>query len=268
MTLTQEQLKRYARHISLKEIGEAGQEKLLNAKVLIIGVGGLGSPAALYLAAAGVGTIGLADGDKVDITNLQRQIIHSMEDIGRNKTASAKARIAALNPDIKVETHESWIDASNIEGVIKNYDFVIDGTDNFSDKFLINDACVIHKKPFSHAGVLTFHAQTMTYLPGSTCYRCVFDAPPPLGALPSCSEVGVLGVVPGIVGAVQSAEAVKYILGIGDLLVNKLLTIDITTMNFRSIGLRKNAQCPVCGADPTIKNLENRKRGMCKNLSV
>jgi molybdopterin/thiamine biosynthesis adenylyltransferase len=230
----------------MKEIGIQGQEKICDSKVLIIGVGGIGSPAALYLAAAGVGTIGLADGDKVDHSNLQRQVIHSASDIDRFKTISARERIAAINPDVNVVTYEIWVDELNVADIIKDYDFIIDGTDNFLAKFLINDACVLGKKPFSHGGVMAFVGQTMTYVPGSTCYRCIFKEPPPIGELPTCAEMGVFGAVVGILGTIQATEALRYIVGTGELLVNRLLTFDALNMNFRTVKFQRNPECKVC----------------------
>ena len=245
MRLNEEQLRRYKRHTVMKEIGIQGQEKICDSKVLIIGVGGIGSPAALYLAAAGVGTIGLADGDKVDHSNLQRQVIHSASDIDRFKTISARERIAAINPDVNVVTYEIWVDELNVADIIKDYDFIIDGTDNFLAKFLINDACVLGKKPFSHGGVMAFVGQTMTYVPGSTCYRCIFKEPPPIGELPTCAEMGVFGAVVGILGTIQATEALRYIVGTGELLVNRLLTFDALNMNFRTVKFQRNPEC-VC----------------------
>lgn len=246
MRLNEEQLRRYKRHTVMKEIGIQGQEKICDSKVLIIGVGGIGSPAALYLAAAGVGTIGLADGDKVDHSNLQRQVIHSASDIDRFKTISARERIAAINPDVNVVTYEIWVDELNVADIIKDYDFIIDGTDNFLAKFLINDACVLGKKPFSHGGVMAFVGQTMTYVPGSTCYRCIFKEPPPIGELPTCAEMGVFGAVVGILGTIQATEALRYIVGTGELLVNRLLTFDALNMNFRTVKFQRNPECKVC----------------------
>ena len=246
MRLSEEQLQRYKRHTVMKEIGIRGQEKICSSKVLIIGVGGIGSPAALYLAAAGVGTIGLADGDKVDHSNLQRQVIHSTSDIDRFKTISARERIAAINSQVNVVTYETWVDESNVAGIIKDYDFIIDGTDNFIAKFLINDTCVLGKKPFSHGGVMAFVGQTMTYVPGSTCYRCIFKEPPPIGELPTCAEMGVFGAVVGILGTIQATEALRYIVGTGELLVNRLLTFDALNMSFRTVKFSKNSECKVC----------------------
>jgi molybdopterin/thiamine biosynthesis adenylyltransferase len=225
MPLTEQQIERYSRHIILKEVGGQGQEKLLSSKVLIIGAGGLGAPAALYLAAAGVGTIGVVDGDRVDITNLQRQIIHHNKDIGVEKVESTRCKIAAINPDVKVESYNQMVKADNIREIIREYDFVIDGTDNFPAKFLINDACYFEKIPFSHAGILRFDGQLITIIPEQTaCYRCIFNSPPPPDSVPSCSQAGVLGVLAGVIGSLQATEALKYLLGIGQLLTNTLLT--------------------------------------------
>lgn len=263
MGLSEEQRQRYKRHTVMKDVGIHGQEKICASKVLIIGIGGIGSPAALYLAAAGVGTIGLADGDKVDVSNLQRQVIHSTADIDRLKTASARDRIAAINPEVKVVTHDTWVEGANIADIIRDYDFVIDGTDNFVAKFLINDACVLGKKPFSHGGVMAFEGQTLTYVPGSTCFRCIFDTPPPVGAMPTCAEMGVFGAVVGILGAIQSTEALRYIVGTGDLLVNRLLRFDAKGMTFRTVNFKRNPNCPVCGDTPSITNLPKIDLSIC-----
>jgi molybdopterin-synthase adenylyltransferase len=254
MALTDEQIERYSRHIILKEIGAKGQKKLLNAKVLIIGAGGLGAPAAMYLAAAGVGTIGIVDADEVDLSNLQRQIIHSTADIGKAKVKSAKETMNAMNPDVEVKTYRLFVDSSNIQELIRDYDFIIDGTDNFPAKFLINDACVIEKKPFSHAGIIRFKGQLMTYVPGEgPCYRCVFKNPPPKDAVPTCKQAGVIGAMGGIIGSLQALEAIKYITGVGDLLTGSLMTFDAIGMNFHKIKLPKaSCSCPVCGKNPTI----------------
>jgi molybdopterin/thiamine biosynthesis adenylyltransferase len=260
MELTKQQIERYSRNIALSRLGRRGQEKLLSSKVLIIGLGGLGSPAALYLAAAGVGTLGLLDNDKVQLTNLQRQIIHNTEKIGTEKTISAKAGIQALNPDVTVETYNQRATAENISEVVRRYHFVIDGTDNFAGKFLINDACYFEKVPFSHAGVIGFEGQLLTVLPGQTaCYRCVFTAPPPAGQVPSPAQVGVLGAVPAVIGAMQATEAIKYLLGEGDLLTNTLLSYDALKMEFRRVNLKKNPKCPLCGDNPTITKLQDEK---------
>lgn len=263
MTLTDAQIERYSRHILLEQIGAAGQEKLLAAKVLIIGAGGLGAPAGLYLAAAGIGTIGIVDADRVDVTNLQRQVIHHTSDIGREKALSAADKIRAINPDVEVVTHRVFATAGNIREIIRPYDFVIDGTDNFAAKFLINDACFFEKKPFSHAGILRFQGQLLTVVPGSACYRCLFEAPPPAGAVPSCSQAGILGALAGVVGSLQATEAVKYVLGIGTLLTNALLTYDALEMHFRKIELRKNRRCRLCGEDARITELTDEAPPAC-----
>ncbi|MCD7937253.1 MAG: HesA/MoeB/ThiF family protein, partial [Tannerellaceae bacterium] len=223
---TEEQIERYSRHILLQDVGVEGQEKILKAKVLIIGAGGLGAPIALYLAAAGVGTIGIVDGDVVDLSNLQCQVIHFTPDVGRPKVESAAEKIKQINPDVHVVTYPEFFVASNALDMIRDYDFVIDGTDNFPVKFLINDACVLAGKPFSHGGILRFEGQTLTYVPGSACYRCLFNAPPPPNAVPTCSQAGVLGAIAGMLGTIQAAEALKYITGVGELLTDRLLTFN------------------------------------------
>ncbi len=264
MPLTERQIERYSRHIILKEIGGQGQEKLLSSKVLIIGAGGLGAPAALYLAAAGVGTIGIVDGDKVDLTNLQRQIIHYTADIETEKVESARRKIAAINPDVKVETYNQMVKADNIREIIRGYDFVIDGTDNFPAKFLINDACYFEEIPFSHAGILRFDGQLITVLPGRTaCYRCIFNSPPPPDSVPSCSQAGVLGVLAGVIGSLQATEALKYLLGIGQLLTNTLLTYNALNMQFRRVQLKRNHRCPLCGENPRITELKDEEQIVC-----
>lgn len=265
MALTDEQLARYSRHITLKEIGVRGQKKLLAAKVLIIGAGGLGAPAAMYLAAAGIGTIGIADSDKVELSNLQRQIIHGTNDVGKAKVQSAKETMNALNPDVKVITYETRITSENIADIIKNYDFIIDGTDNFPARFLINDACVLGRKPFCHAGILRFEGQLMTYVPDKgPCYRCIFEAPPPKDAVPSCREAGVIGAMAGIIGSMQALEAVKYITGQGELLTGSMLVFDGLKMEWRKVKLPKRvAACPVCGDAPTITKLFDEEQQAC-----
>lgn len=255
MNLSEQQIERYSRHIILKEIGLNGQLKLLNSKVLVIGAGGLGSPVLLYLAAAGIGTIGIVDGDNVDITNLQRQIIHFTDDIDKPKVESAKEKISKLNPDVKVITYKDIVYSKNIKDIIKDYDFIIDGTDNFSAKFLINDACVMMKKPYSHAGILRFEGQTFTYLPEHTCYRCIFNSPPPKDAVPTCSQAGVVGALAGIIGTIQAMEAIKYLTDSGSLLVDSLLVLDAKSMDIRKVMLKRNKNCPICGENPSIKEL-------------
>ena len=238
MNLTEEQIERYSRHIILQDIGGPGQEKILNGKVLIIGAGGLGAPAAFYLAAAGVGNIGLVDSDVVDLSNLQRQIIHFTKDVGREKVESAKEKMGLLNPDVKVTTYHERFTQDNALDLIKDYDFIIDGTDSFGSKFLINDACVIGKKPFSHGGILRFDGQTMTHVPGTASYRCVFKEMPPAGSVPTCSQAGILGAVAGMLGTIQAAEAVRYLVGVGKLLTNRLLIFNAMDMNFRTVNVK------------------------------
>jgi len=268
MAMTDEQIERYSRHIILKEVGAKGQRKLLNASVLIIGAGGLGAPAALYLAAAGVGHIGIVDADEVDLSNLQRQVIHSNADIGKAKVKSAKESMEAINPDVKVSTYRMFVDSTNIRELIREYDFVIDGTDNFPAKFLINDACVLEKKPFSHAGIIRFQGQLMTYVPGEgPCYRCVFKNPPPKDAVPTCKQAGVIGAMAGTIGTLQAMEAIKYIIGKGDLLTGKLLTYDALKMDFRKITLKKSCNCAVCGDNPTIFDPIDYEQDVCEETA-
>ncbi len=245
--LTREQKERYARQLILDEIGEAGQEKLLNGKVLIIGAGGLGSPAAMYLTAAGVGTIGIADADRVDLSNLQRQIIHSTADLGREKVVSAKETMTAINPDVRVNAYNVRVTADNIADLIKDYDIVLDACDNFGTKFLINDACVKAKKPFVHAGITQFRGQLMMYVPDKgPCYRCVFGDVP--GETPTERDRGVVGAVAGVIGTIEAMEAVKYIVGAGELLTGCLFTYDALRAEFRKIKLPNRADdCPACG---------------------
>lgn len=267
MSFSNEQLERYSRHIILKEVGVKGQKKLLNSKVLIIGTGGLGAPAAMFLAAAGVGNIGLVDFDAVELSNLQRQIIHLTKDVGKPKVISGMETINEMNPDVEVTTYKEWVSSGNIRDIIKDkdYDFIIDGTDNFPAKFLINDACVLTQKPFSHAGIIRFQGQTMTYVPGQgPCYRCIFLNPPPPDAVPTCKQAGVLGVMGGIIGTIQATEAIKYVLGVGELLTGQLLTYDSLKMEFRKIKLPHNKSCQVCGENPTIKTLIDYEQAACE----
>ncbi|MDT7871192.1 MAG: thiazole biosynthesis adenylyltransferase ThiF [Thermocrinis sp.] len=256
---TEEQIKRYARHIILPEVGGKGQEKLLNSKVLVIGAGGLGSPAILYLAAAGVGTIGIVDFDVVDLSNLQRQIIHNTERVGTPKVESARRTVEMLNPDVKVITYNTRISKENIMDIIKDYDVVLDGTDNFPTRFLINDACYFAGKPLVSAAMLRFEGQVSVFdfrnKEQSPCYRCLFPEPPPPGLVPSCQEAGILGSIGGIMGCIQATEAIKLILGIGEPLVGKLLIMDALSMDFRKVKLRKDPNCPLCGEKPVIKEL-------------
>lgn len=268
MAMTDEQIERYSRHIILKEVGAKGQKKLLNASVLIIGAGGLGAPAALYLAAAGVGHIGIVDADEVDLSNLQRQVIHATADIGKAKVKSAKESMEAINPDVKVSTYRMFVDSTNIRELIREYDFIIDGTDNFPAKFLINDACVLEEKPFSHAGIIRFQGQLMTYVPGEgPCYRCVFKNPPPKDAVPTCKQAGVIGAMAGTIGTLQAMEAIKYIIGKGELLTGKLLTYDALKMEFRKINLKKDGKCAVCGEHPTILEPIDYEQEVCEETA-
>ncbi|MEZ4599346.1 MAG: molybdopterin-synthase adenylyltransferase MoeB [Syntrophotaleaceae bacterium] len=254
---SEEQIERYSRHIILKEVGGKGQKRLLDGRILIIGAGALGSPAALYLAAAGVGRIGIADADVVELSNLQRQVIHHSADLGTPKVESAKRKMEAINPDVQVIPHYTWIGADNIIDIIREYDFVIDGTDNFAAKFLINDACVMAGIPLSHAGVLHFIGQTITILPGqSPCYRCVFPEPPQAGSIPTCSQAGVLGVLPGVIGTIQATEAIKYLLGVGDLLTGRMLVYDAEGLDFHVSPIAKKSECAVCGENPSITDLQ------------
>ncbi|WP_120951113.1 HesA/MoeB/ThiF family protein [Helicobacter sp. L8] len=240
------QRERYERHLMLEDVGEAGQEKLLSASVLVIGAGGLGSPNLMYLAGAGVGRIGVLDFDIIELSNLQRQIIHTTDEINASKVKSAQRKMLALNPEVRVDTYFTKLDASNALEIIKDYSFIIDATDNFASKFLINDACVLENKPYSHAGVLKHRGQTMTILPKkSACFACVFDTPPD-PALNSVFKAGLFGVLPGLLGCIQAAEAIKYFLGF-PLLTDTLLGVDTKGMVFRRVGVKKNPQCRVCG---------------------
>ncbi|MCS7222247.1 MAG: molybdopterin-synthase adenylyltransferase MoeB [Anaerolineae bacterium] len=255
--LSDEQRTRYSRHILIPEVGEAGQLKLLEAKVLLIGAGGLGSPAALYLAAAGVGTIGIVDFDAVDLSNLQRQILHGHSDIGRPKVESAVDRLREINPDVKVVPHRVLLDSSNALDIIRQYDLVLNGSDNFPTRYLVNDACVLLKKPLVDASIFIFEGQVTVYDPtrGGPCYRCLYPDPPPPGEVPSCAEAGVLGVLPGIIGSIQALEAIKYILQIGEPLIGQLLLFDALDMTFRILKVQRNRNCPVCGDHPTVTAL-------------
>jgi molybdopterin-synthase adenylyltransferase len=264
VSLEIEDIERYSRQILLKQVGGKGQEKLLASRVLIIGAGGLGSPASLYLAAAGVGTIGLVDGDAVDISNLQRQIAHFTSDLGVAKVRSAAEKLTAINPSVQIETYEERLTAINALDIVRRYDFVIDGTDNFPAKFLINDACYFAGVPFSHAGILRFDGQLFTVLPErSACYRCLFSAPPPAGAVPSCSQAGVLGAMAGVIGCLQATEALKYILEVGDLLTDRMLVFDALEMRFREVKFKRNSRCPLCGDSPSIVELRDEEQVAC-----
>jgi len=256
MELNEEQIERYSRQIILPEVGGEGQKKLLNAKVLIVGCGGLGSPVSLYLASAGIGKIGLVDSDKVELNNLQRQIVHFTEDVGKPKVLSARRKLSAINPDVKIEIYETRLTSDNIMEIIKDYDIVVDGSDNFPTRYLVNDACIFTKKPFSHAGIMRFYGQATTIIPyKGPCYRCIFSQPPPPGSVPSCQEAGIIGPVGGLLGVVQALEVIKFVLGKGALLVGKLLIVDALNMDIRKVNIRRNPNCPVCGENPTVKEL-------------
>jgi sulfur-carrier protein adenylyltransferase/sulfurtransferase len=253
--LSAAQLDRYSRHILLPEVGERGQEKLLKGRVLLLGAGGLGAPAALYLAAAGVGTIGLVDADTVDASNLQRQIIHATSRLGTAKVDSAEVAINDLNPDVKVVKYQERVNASNVDRIFgAGWDVIVDGCDNFPTRYLVNDASLFHKIPVSHGSIFRFDGQVTTFMPfQGPCYRCLYPEPPPAHLAPSCAEAGVLGILPGVVGVIQATEAIKIILGKGDPLVGRLLTYDSLRMNFRTLKLRRDKNCPTCGENPTIK---------------
>jgi molybdopterin/thiamine biosynthesis adenylyltransferase/rhodanese-related sulfurtransferase len=253
--LTPAQRDRYSRHILLPEVGEAGQAKLLGAKVLLLGAGGLGSPAALYLAAAGVGTLGIVDADVVDASNLQRQILHATSRVGTPKVESAAHAIRDLNPDVKVEPYQERLTSANVDRIFSPYDVIVDGCDNFPTRFLVNDASIFLKKPVVHGSIFRFDGQVTTFLPGSgPCYRCWYPEPPPAHLAPSCQEAGVLGILCGIIGTLQATEAIKIILGKGDTLSGRIMTYDSLKMKFREFKLRKDKSCPVCGEAPTIKS--------------
>jgi len=256
MELKQQQILRYSRHLILPEVGVEGQERLLRSSVLLIGAGGLGSPLSLYLAAAGVGRIGIVDFDAVEFSNLQRQIIHSTGDVGRSKVDSAKERIVAINPDVKVDTYECQLTSDNIMEIIRDYDVVVDGTDNFPTRYLTNDACVLAGKPNIYGSIFRFEGQCTVFYPGKgPCYRCLYPSPPPPGEVPSCAEGGVLGVLPGVIGTLQATEAIKLLLGKGEPLIGRLLLYNALEMRFRELRLHRDPNCPVCGEHPTITEL-------------
>jgi molybdopterin/thiamine biosynthesis adenylyltransferase/rhodanese-related sulfurtransferase len=254
--LSAEELARYSRHITLPEVGLEGQRKLKAARVLCVGTGGLGSPLAFYLAAAGIGTLGLVDFDVVDASNLQRQIIHSTPDIGRKKLDSAAEKLTALNPSLQVVKHETMLTSANALEILKDYDIVADGTDNFPTRYLVNDACVLLGKPNVYGSIFRFEGQASVFgAKDGPCYRCLYPEPPPPGLVPSCAEGGVLGILPGLVGVIQATETIKLILGQGDPLIGRLLLVDSLAMRFRELKLRKNSDCPVCGQHPTVTRL-------------
>ena len=254
--LTGDEYKRYSRHLIMPEVGLDGQKKLKAAKVLCIGAGGLGSPVAMYLAAAGVGTLGLVDFDTVDFSNLQRQILHGTPDVGRPKLASAKDRLNALNPNVRVETYETALSSENALTLFEPYDVIVDGTDNFPTRYLVNDACVILGKPNAYGSIFRFEGQASVFATKEgPCYRCLYPEPPPPGLVPSCAEGGVLGVLPGLLGVIQATEAIKLIVGIGEPLIGRFLIVDALRMKFRELKLRKDPDCPVCGTHPTVTKL-------------
>lgn len=257
----EEQIRRYSRHIILPEVGGKGQKKLLGSKVLCIGAGGLGAPIIQYLAAAGVGTLGIVDDDVVDLSNLQRQIIHGGS-VGKPKVISAAEFVERLNPDVKVIAIQARLDAGNIMETIKGYDIVVDGSDNFATRYMVNDACVLTGTPLSHGSIFRFEGQVTTIVPGKgPCYRCLFEHAPPPGMVPSCQEAGVLGVLPGIIGVIQATEVVKYLLGIGELLVGRMIYYDALHMTFDEINIHRNPKCPVCGDEPKIDSIKEELYG-------
>ena len=255
LRLTPDQVKRYSRHIIMQDVGSAGQRKMMESSALIIGAGGLGSPSAVYLALAGVGKLGIVDFDVVELSNLQRQILHHTPDVGRPKVQSALDNIKSYNPEVDVVLHEEWLTSENALDIIGQYDIVINGADNFATRYLVNDACYLLNKPLIDGSILIFDGQATVFLPGQGCYRCLFPAPPPPGMVPNCAEAGVLGALTGLVGSIQATEALKHILGIGESLSSRLLVIDALSMQFREVRLRRNPDCPLCGDNPTVKEL-------------
>ncbi len=255
ITLTPEQVKRYSRHIIMGDVGSKGQRTLMGSKALIIGAGGLGSPSAIYLALAGVGTVGIVDFDVVELSNLQRQVLHHTADVGRPKVQSAIDNIKSYNPDVNVVVHETRLESDNAMEIISQYDLVINGADNFATRYLVNDACYLLNKPLVDGSILIFDGQATVFLPGEGCYRCLFPSPPPPGMVPNCAEAGVLGALTGLVGSIQATEALKYFLGIGESLSSRLLLVDALSMTFREVRLKKNPDCPLCGDNPTVTEL-------------
>lgn len=254
--LSRDEIQRYSRHLVMPEVGMDGQRRLKAARVLCVGVGGLGSPAAMYLAAAGVGTLGLVDFDAVELSNLHRQILHGTPDVGRSKLESARARLAALNPDVRIETHEAMLTSKNALEIVPAYDVVVDGTDNFATRYLVNDACVLARRPNVYGSIFRFEGQASVFATkDGPCYRCLHPEPPPAGLIPNCAEGGVLGVLPGVIGTIQATEAIKLVLGVGEPLVGRFLVYDALRMRFRELKLRRDPECPVCGERPTIRTL-------------
>ncbi len=259
--LSADETRRYARHLILSEVGAVGQRRLKQARVLLVGAGGLGSPAALYLAAAGVGTLGVVDSDTVDLSNLQRQILHDTPDAGRLKVDSARDRIGKVNPHVWVEAHPVRLTSDNARELVREYEVVVDGSDNFPTRYLVNDACVLEGRPNVYGSVLRWEGQASVFgTPDGPCYRCLFAEPPPPGLVPNCAEAGVLGVLPGIIGSIQAAETIKLLLGIGDTLAGRLVVFDALAMRFREIALRRDPACPVCGEQPEIRELIDYER--------
>ena len=255
LTLTPDQVKRYSRHIIMPQVGSKGQRKLLESKVLIVGAGGLGSPSAVYLALAGVGTIGVVDFDSVELSNLQRQMLHHTHDVGRPKVRSAKEAILDYNPDTNVVLHETRLTSENAMEIISQYDVVVNGADNFASRYLVNDASYLLDKPLVDGSILIFDGQATVFVPGKGCYRCLFPAPPPPGLVPNCAEAGVLGALTGLVGSIQAVETLKLLLGIGESLASRLLLIDALSMDFRQVKIRRDPKCPLCGDNPTVTEL-------------
>ena len=253
--LTPEQVNRYSRHIIMPQVGPVGQRKLMETKVLIVGAGGLGGPAALYLGLAGVGTIGIVDFDVVDLSNLQRQVLHQNDDVGRKKTESAKETLLSYNPDVNIVIHDTPLTSDNAMEIIPQYDLVVNGADNFTTRYLVNDACYFADKVLVDGSILLFDGQATVFKPGQGCYRCLFPAPPPPGLVPNCAEAGVLGALTGVMGSIQAIEVIKQVLEIGDSLVSRLLLFDALAMDFRIVKLRRDPKCPLCGDDPTISEL-------------
>jgi len=264
MDFTEEQIERYSRHIILPEVGGVGQMKIRRASCFIVGAGGLGAPAAMYLAAAGIGKLGIVDDDQVDLSNLQRQIIHHTQDVGVHKADSAKAKVNAMNPDVEVVTYHERLMAANAREMVQGYDYILDGADNFATKFLVNDLSILTGIPMVHGGILRFSGQVMVIVPGKTaCYRCIFREPPPEGIIPSCQEAGVLGVLAGVIGTIQATEVLKMILGIGTGLGNRLLTYQALESDFREVKLKRNPDCPICGTNPVITELQDGEQRAC-----
>lgn len=264
--LTEEQMYRYSRNILLPEVGGEGQERLLRSKVFCVGAGGLGSPVALYLAAAGIGTLGIADSDQVDISNLQRQVLHFTDDIGRPKALSAREKLEKLNPDVNVIVYEEMITKKNIRDIVRNYDIILDGSDNFPTRYLVNDACYFEKKTLVSGAILRFEGQVSVFKPhaGGPCYRCLYSEIPPAGMIPSCQEAGILGAVAGIIGTMQAVETLKEILQIGQTLMGRLLVFNALTMSIMDVKVKRDPKCPLCGENPRIKDLADYEQIECE----